>query len=121
MGSHLSGRLLADGWSVTCLDNFSTGLRANIASLLEHPNFTLLECDVTKAPLPADLAADRYFHMASPASPNPHTPRSYMALPLETALVNSVGLQHVLDLAKRNRGRGLFASTSAGDGDPLQH
>jgi UDP-glucuronate decarboxylase len=121
IGSHLSGRLLADGWSVTCLDNFSTGLRGNITGLLKHPNFKLIECDVTTAPLPADLAADRYFHMASPASPNPHTPRSYMALPLETALVNSVGLRHVLELARAHGGRVLFASTSEIYGDPLQH
>jgi UDP-glucuronate decarboxylase len=121
IGSHLSSRLLADGWSVTCLDNFSTGLRGNIAGLLEHPNFKLLECDVSEAPLPAALAADRYFHMASPASPNPHTPRSYMALPLETALVNSVGLMHVLDLARVHGGRVLFASTSEIYGNPLEH
>jgi UDP-glucuronate decarboxylase len=121
IGSHLSSRLLADGWSVTCLDNFCTGLRGNIAGLLEHPNFELIECDVSRAPLPAELAADRYFHMASPASPNPHTPRSYMALPLETALVNTVGLKHVLDLAKVHGGRVLFASTSEIYGNPLEH
>jgi nucleoside-diphosphate-sugar epimerase len=96
-------------------------MRRNIAGLHEHPNFNLIECDVSAAPLPDDLAADRYFHMASPASPNPHTPRSYMALPLETALANSVGLQHVLELAKRNNGRVLFASTSEVYGDPHQH
>src|SRR5205807_3955814 len=89
--------------------------------LVKNPNFKLIECDVTQGALADDLAADRYFHMASPASPNPHTPRSYMALPLETALVNSVGLLHVLDLAKRNGGRVLFASTSEIYGDPLQH
>ncbi|HLZ30557.1 MAG TPA: NAD-dependent epimerase/dehydratase family protein [Chloroflexota bacterium] len=121
IGSHLSSRLLGDGWSVTCLDNFSTGMRGNIAGLLEHPKFALIECDVSKAPLPAELAADRYFHLASPASPNPHTPRSYMALPLETALVNSVGLKHVLDLARLHGGRVLFASTSEIYGNPLEH
>jgi nucleoside-diphosphate-sugar epimerase len=121
IGSHLCRRLLADGHSVICLDNFASGLRRNIAGLLEHPRFELLECDVTEGPLPARLAADRYFHMASPASPNPHTPRSYMALPLETARVNSVGLQNVLDLAQQHGGRVLFASTSEVYGDPLQH
>ena len=44
-----------------------------------------------------------------------------MALPLETALVNSVGLQHVLELARAHGGRVLFASTSEIYGDPLQH
>jgi nucleoside-diphosphate-sugar epimerase len=44
-----------------------------------------------------------------------------MALPLETAMVNSLGLRHVLDLAHRNGGRVLFASTSEVYGNPLQH
>ena len=121
IGSHLTRRLLAGGWSVTVLDNFASGMRRNLAGLADNPNFTLIECDVSQGQLSDALAADRYFHMASPASPNPHTPRSYMALPLETAMVNSVGLQHVLDLAKRNGGRVLFASTSEIYGDPLQH
>jgi dTDP-glucose 4,6-dehydratase/UDP-glucuronate decarboxylase len=112
---------LADGWTVICLDNFASGMRRNVAGLLEHPSFELIEQDVSAGPLSDALAADRYFHMASPASPNPHTPRSYMALPLETAMVNSVGLQHVLELAKRNQGRVLFASTSEIYGDPHQH
>jgi nucleoside-diphosphate-sugar epimerase len=121
IGSHLCRRLLADGCTVTCIDNFASGLRRNIAGLLEDPRFRLIELDVSAAPLSDDLTADRYFHLASPASPNPHTPRSYMALPLETALVNSVGLHHVLELARRNGGRVLFASTSEVYGDPHEH
>jgi len=121
IGSHLSHRLLADGWSVTVMDNFCSGMRRNVASLLEHPNFQLIEQDVSASPLAHALAADRYFHLASPASPDPHTPGSYMALPLETAMVNSVGMRHVLDLAKHTGGRVLFASTSEVYGDPLQH
>ena len=121
IGSHLSRRLLADGFTVTCIDNFASGLRRNIAELDGNPNFRLIEMDVTAEPLSDELKADRYFHLASPASPNPHTPRSYMALPLETALVNSVGMRSVLELARRNKGRVLFASTSEVYGDPLEH
>jgi UDP-glucuronate decarboxylase len=121
IGSHLCRRLLADGHSVICLDNFASGLRANIAALLEHPRFELVELDVSEGPLPARLAADRYFHMASPASPNARSPRSYMALPLETARANSVGLQNVLELARAHGGRALFASTSEVYGDPHVH
>jgi len=121
IGSHLCRRLLADGFTVTCLDNFASGMRRNITELEDNPQFTLLEQDVTEASLDDDLQADRYFHLASPASPNPHTPRSYMALPLETALVNSVGMRNVLDLARRRGGRVLFASTSEVYGDPLEH
>ena len=121
IGSHLSRRLLADGFTVTCIDNFASGLRRNIAELDGNPNFRLIEMDVTAEPLSDELKADRYFHLASPASPNPHTPRSYMALPLETAMVNSVGMRNVLELARRNGGRVLFASTSEVYGDPLEH
>jgi UDP-glucuronate decarboxylase len=121
IGSHLCRRLLADGYTVTCIDNFASGLRRNVVGLLEHPNFRLIEQDVSAVPLDDDLRADRYYHLASPASPNPHTPRSYMALPLETALVNSVGMRNVLELAKRNGGRVLFSSTSEVYGDPHEH
>jgi dTDP-glucose 4,6-dehydratase/UDP-glucuronate decarboxylase len=121
IGSHLCRRLLNEGNSVICLDNFASGLRRNVEPLLAEPNFELVECDVSEAPLPARFAADRYFHMASPASPNPNTPRSYMALPLVTARANSVGLQNVLDLAKEHGGRVLFASTSEVYGDPQVH
>jgi nucleoside-diphosphate-sugar epimerase len=121
IGSHLCRRLLADGFSVVCIDNFASGMRRNVAGLLEHPDFELIEQDVITAPLGDEFKADRYYHLASPASPNPHTPRSYMALPLETALVNSVGMRNVLELARRNGGRVLFASTSEVYGDPHEH
>ena len=35
IGSHLADRLLADGHEVTTLDDFSTGLRANVADGVE--------------------------------------------------------------------------------------
>ena len=121
VGSHLCDRLLDSGWSVICLDNYASGSRSNIEHLLTNPSFQLVEADVIDGPLSDDLAADRYFHMASPASPNPHSRRSYMALPMETALVNSVGLTNVLELARKHGGRVLFASTSEIYGDPLVH
>jgi UDP-glucuronate decarboxylase len=121
IGSHLCERLLADGWQVVCLDNFASGSAANVARLVDQPGFLLVEGDVSAAQLEDGFAADRYFHLASPASPNPRSPRSYMGLPLETALANSVGTHHVLDLARRRGGRVLFASTSEIYGDPLEH
>jgi len=121
IGSHLCHQLLVSGWSVICLDNFASGMHRSVAGLLEHPDFRLVERDVSAGPLSDDFRADRYFHLASPASPNPYTPRSYMAQPLETAMVNSIGLRHVLDLAHRHGGRALFASTSEIYGDPLEH
>ena len=47
LGSHLCERLLAQGDHVVCLDNFFTGTRANVAHLLQDPNFEILRHDVT--------------------------------------------------------------------------
>src|SRR5207237_2859525 len=74
-----------------------------------------------QAHLPNPLRRERYSPLAIPASPNPYPPRSYLALPLETAMVNSIGLRYVRDLAQRTGGRVLFASTSEIYGDQLQH
>ena len=47
IGSHLCERLLANGHDVLCLDNFFTGVKQNIAHLLDHPYFELMRHDVT--------------------------------------------------------------------------
>ena len=118
IGSHLCDRLLAEGASVLCADNLITGARANIAHLVENPRFAFVEHDVTQ---PLDAEADAVFHLASPASPNPASPRSYIAHAIETALVNSEGSHRLLELALHNKARFLFASTSEVYGDPLEH
>lgn len=43
IGSHLAERLLAAGWRVTVLDNFSTGRRENVACLSQREDFVLVE------------------------------------------------------------------------------
>jgi len=45
IGSHLVDTLLKNGWAVTVLDNFSTGVLDNIAHWIGHPNFTLVRGD----------------------------------------------------------------------------
>ena len=42
LGSHLCDRLVAEGVTVLCLDNFFTGSRHNVAQLLGHPRFELM-------------------------------------------------------------------------------
>ena len=46
-GSHLCERRLKQGASVICLDNFFTGTRHNIESLLDDPRFELMRHDLT--------------------------------------------------------------------------
>ncbi len=46
IGSHLSERLIADGHAVVAIDNFITGSRKNVAHLVGHAQFELIEHDI---------------------------------------------------------------------------
>lgn len=46
IGSNLCEELLSLGANVTCLDNFSTGLRENLEAIKENPNFRLIKGDI---------------------------------------------------------------------------
>ncbi|MCS6801140.1 MAG: SDR family oxidoreductase [Chloroflexota bacterium] len=114
IGSHLADLCLARGHSVVVIDNLITGRRANIEHLLGRPDFQFLERDVNDEH--PDIEGDLYLHLASPASPV-----GYSRYPIETMLTNSLGTQRLLDLARRDGARFLFASTSEAYGDPLVH
>ena len=115
LGSHLCDHLLARGDEVVCVDDFSTGRRANVAHLADHGRFTLVEADITTG-IPVDGSVSGVFNLASPASPP-----DYLALPLETLAVGSEGTRHGLELAARHGARFLMASTSEVYGDPDVH
>ncbi len=115
LGSHLCDQLLARGDAVVCVDDFSTGRRANTAHLLDHPGFELVEADVSVG-IPVDGTVTGVCNLASPASPP-----DYLALPLETLAVGSEGTRHGLELAERHGARFLMASTSEVYGDPDVH
>ncbi|MDO8583795.1 MAG: SDR family oxidoreductase [bacterium] len=113
VGSHLCDRLIADGHTVTCLDNLFTGSKKNIEHLLTHPRFTFVQHDVQK---PYTLPVDWIFNLACPASP-----KHYQFDPVETVRTNVLGMINMLDLAKATGARVLQASTSEIYGDPLVH
>lgn len=121
IGCHLCERLLKNGAKVVCVDNFITGSKNNIAPFFNNPNFTFIEHDVTN---PLSTIKDRIsniewiFHLASPASPNKKSPKSYINHPIETLLVNSAGTYHLLELAREKKARFLFASSSEIYGNP---
>lgn len=117
IGSHLCQRLLSEKNSVICIDNFLTGSIINIKNLRKNKNFRLIKHDIT-LPLDIDQKVDAIFHLASPASPNHHSPLSFHALPMETMMANSLGTLNLLNLAKKNQAKFLFASTSEVYGDP---
>jgi dTDP-glucose 4,6-dehydratase len=115
LGSHLCEALLERGDEVLCLDNASTGTPDNIAHLADHPAFTYIAYDVTE-PFDVTGDVDLVLHLASPASPV-----DYLALPVETMRVGSLGTMNGLDLAARHDARFVLASTSEVYGDPRQH
>lgn len=115
LGSHLCDRLLSLGAAVVCVDNFLTGRRPNIGSLLENSRFTLIERNVSEH-IQIEGGVDAVFHLASPASPN-----DYLKFPIQTLKVGSLGTHNALGLAKEKKARFLFASTSEVYGDPQIH
>jgi dTDP-glucose 4,6-dehydratase len=118
IGSHMVDALLERGDTVTIVDNFVTGRRANIAHLDGHPGVTVIEHDIT-TPLPASVTDGRYdtvLDLASPASPV-----DFATMPLEILAVGSTGTRNLLDLAVAQRARFFLSSTSEVYGDPLVH
>ncbi len=115
VGSHLCERFLAEGDEVVCVDNLLTGHRRNFIHLLGNPKFSFIEHNISE-PLQIDGAVDNILHFASPASP-----ADYLAHPIPTLKVGSLGTHNALGLAKAKDARFLLASTSEIYGDPEVH
>ncbi len=115
IGSYLCDRLVKDGVSVVCVDNFVTSSKENVGHI-DSANFTLIERDVSEGLKGIKGPFDYVLHFASPASPP-----DYLRMPIETLLVNSAGTHVALKLAHENNAVFLLASTSEVYGDPEQH
>src|SRR5262249_38330483 len=79
------------------------------------PAFAFVEHDVIDG-VPVEGPVDAVLHFASPASPP-----EYLAHPIATLEVGSVGTKQALELARARGARFLLASTSEGYGDPEVH
>jgi len=110
LGSHLCERLLGDGHSVLCVDNYFTGSKDNIGHLLGDPNFEAMRHDIT---FPLYVEVDEIYNLACPASPI-----HYQFDPVQTTKTSVVGAINMLGLAKRTRAKVFQASTSEVYGDP---
>ncbi|RFA15243.1 epimerase [Subtercola boreus] len=115
VGSHLTDRLLDEGWEVTVVDNLITGFDSNLAHLAEHPRLTFLHMNAEDAGS-IDETFDLVLHFASPASP----PR-YLAHPIETMHAGSIVTEALLRIAERDGARFILSSTSEVYGDPSVH
>jgi len=113
IGSHLCERLVGQGHDVLCVDNFYTGTKDNISSLLHTQWFECLRHDIT---FPLYVEVDEIYNLACPASPV-----HYQKDPVQTTKVNVHGSINLLGLAKRVNAKILLASTSEVYGDPTVH
>jgi UDP-glucose 4-epimerase len=114
IGSHLVEALTAGGGRVRVLDDFSTGLRDNLARV--HPAPEIIDGDVAdpKAVGNATVGVEAVFHLAALAS----VQRSVEA-PADTHRVCATGTLNVLDAARRNGvGRVVYAASSSAYGVP---
>ena len=113
LGTHLCNRLLHDGHDVLCVDNFFTGTKDNIGSLLDNHNFELMRHDIT---YPLYVEVDEIYNLACPASPI-----HYQFDPVQTTKTSVHGAINMLGLAKRLKAKIFQASTSEVYGDPEIH
>ena len=113
LGSHLCERLIAGGDDVLCVDNYFTGRKENVASLLPLPQFEAMRHDITH---PLFVEVDEIYNLACPASPI-----HYQFDPVQTTKTSVIGAINMLGLAKRLKARIFQASTSEIYGDPNVH
>jgi UDP-glucose 4-epimerase len=109
IGSHLAEALLAQGHSVTAVDDLSTGRLANIQALTEHPRFQFVYETITNETVMDRLAStsDVIFHLAAAVGVE-----LIVKDPVRTLETNIEGSEVVLRLARRYRRKVLLASTS---------
>lgn len=115
IGSNLCEYFINKGAFVVCLDNFATGHLHNIAPLIDHPNFKLVEGDIRNLETcqSAVYGIDYVLHQAALGS----VPRSIQN-PITSNDVNVTGFLNML-VASRDAKvkRFIYAASSSTYGD----
>ncbi len=115
IGSNLCHHLLEQNHQVICLDNFYTGKKFNLDTISDHPNFQLINHDVTQTIKLDNLS--QIYNLACPASPP-----AYQKDPIFTWKTSVIGMMNLLELSRSNGSIPILqASTSEVYGDPLVH
>lgn len=113
LGTNLCQYLLNNGHVVTCLDNFSSGSRRNLLSMVDHEHFSILDADVCD---PLTIAVDEIYNLACCASP-----KQYQQAPLNTLSTCTIGVANLLEYAVERQVKVLQSSTSEIYGTPSVH
>ncbi len=109
IGSHLAEAMLERGFSVSIVDDLSTGSMANIAHLLGRGGFRFVRETIRNAATMTALVdrSDVIFHLAAAVGV-----QLIVEQPVHTIETNIHGSEVVLDLANKFRRKIVVASTS---------
>jgi UDP-glucuronate decarboxylase len=113
LGSHLTDRLLDEGYEVVGLDNLMTGDLANLSRASRDPHFHFQAGDVRD---PLHVYAQMVFNFACPASPV-----HYQHDPHATFTTSVLGALRLIEMARGRKCTIVHASTSEVYGDPTVH
>jgi UDP-N-acetylglucosamine 4-epimerase len=115
IGSNLTEYFLRKNYQIVCLDNFATGYLHNLKSVINNPNFTLIEGDIRNIEdcQKAVYGVDYVLHQAALGS----VPRS-ITDPITTNAVNVSGFLNMLTAARDEKvKRFIYAASSSTYGD----
>jgi UDP-glucose 4-epimerase len=114
IGSHLSERLLEQGWDVYALDDLSTGSETNVFHLSQNPSFHLTVESVLSSAVVSELVhrCDVVYHLAAAVGV-----RLIVERPGHTLLTNVRGTENVIEYASRFGKPILITSSSEVYGD----
>jgi len=116
IGSHLCESLLKASHYIVGIDNYITGKKENINSLLVSKNFKFIQEDVSDRNFYIDEKFDYVLHLAALASPV-----FYYKYPIKSLMVGAAGTQNMLEIAHSSKADFLLTSTSEVYGDPEIH
>ena len=110
IGSHLADHLLAQGHTVTVVDDLSTGCLRNVAHMEGHQRFRFIEDDVRTPGLLDQLCAecDLAFHLAATVGV-----KHILQRPIHTIENNILGARAMLRAASRHGVKLLLTSTAS--------
>lgn len=117
IGYHLTKHYLKNGHFVVVIDNFITGNKNNLDSIIKNKSFQLIDADLIDFNYSklSNLNFDIVFDLASPASP-----AIFEKFSFEILKVNSIGLIKLLEFFVKSKSKKfVFASTSEVYGNPL--
>jgi UDP-glucose 4-epimerase len=117
IGSHLVELLLANGHKVRAVDNLSVGNQRNLVTVMNSPDFSFIEADISNINSISNLFIDTdwVFHLAGLADivPSIENPDAYFAS-------NVNGTYNIAQLAKENSVKKvIYAASSSCYGIPI--